>query len=394
MAQPAASELSIERVADRRGLATFVDLAPALYRDDPAWVTPLRFERLKLLDRAKNPYFEHARAELWIARRGSRPVGRISAQIDELAEKRHGAGTGHFGFLEAEDDPAVFAALFAAAETWLAERGMTRALGPFNFSINEESGLLVEGFEHPPRIMTPHGRPFYPERIEALGYAKAKDLWAYHLDLEAFPELPADLRRVVERAVASDRLELRRLRLTRTRADFDLIMEIFNDAWSENWGYLPFTAREIAKLAADLRPLLRRSSCRIAWWDGEPAAFILILPDLHTLIGDLGGRLLPWGWARLGWRLARGRFEEVRCPLLGVRRRHQGRRGALMAIALIDRVIGDWYRRHGTRRGELSWILEDNEPMKAILEAIRGRHYKTYRLYEKRLGSGGPPTQV
>ena len=190
--------IRVARVEDRKALKTFVRLPAPLYRDDPAWVAPLMFERLGLLAKDKNPYFEHAVAEYWIAYRDGRPVGRISAQVDALAQQLHGQGTGHFGFVEAPDDPAVFGALFAAAESWLRDRDMVRALGPFNLSINEECGLLVDGFEHPPRIMMGHARPYYGARLEGLGYRKAKDLRAY--ELEATREVPDSVQRILRRA--------------------------------------------------------------------------------------------------------------------------------------------------------------------------------------------------
>jgi len=381
---PRLGNLRVERVTDRRSLKTFVRLPAPLYRDDPAWVAPLMFERLGILDKNKNPFFEHAVAEYWIAYREGQPVGRISAQVDDLAQKMHGEGTGHFGFIEAPEDPAVFEALFDTAESWLRERGMTRSVGPFNLSINEESGLLVDGFEHPPMIMTPHALPYYGASLEKLGYRKAKDLRAYEVD--AARTLPDSVRRLLRRAAGDRRLRLRNLRMSRLQADFRIIRDIFNDAWAENWGFLPFTEAEISKMCTDLRPLLRAHSCKIAYWNGEPAAFMLILPDLNSLISDLGGRLLPFGWAKLGWRVLRGRYPRARVPLLGVRREHQNRLpGAFMALLMIDSLHVDWRKRHRLERGEMSWILEDNKAMKGILDAIQSVHYKTYRIYEKSL---------
>ena len=372
------------RVADRRALKTFVKVPASLYRDDPAWVAPLMFERLSLLSKDKNPFFKHAVAEYWIAYRDSRPVGRISAQVDELVQKLHGEGIGHFGFVEAPDDPAVFGALFEAAESWLRDRGMVRALGPFNLSINEECGLLVDGFEHPPQIMTGHARPYYGPNLERLGYRKAKDLRAYEVD--AIPKLSDSIQRILRRAEGDRRLRLRNLRMSRLQRDFRIIRDIFNDAWAENWGFLPFTEAEIEKLCADLRPLLRAHSCKIAYWNGEPSAFMLTLPDLNSLVSDLDGRLVPFGWAKLAWRVLRGRYPRARVPLLGVRRKFQNRLpGTFMVLRLIDRFRTDWCKHHGLERGELSWILEDNESMKRILAAIHSVHYKTYRIYQKAL---------
>ena len=378
------ARIRVERVTNRTALKTFIELPAPLYRDDPAWVAPLMFERLNLLSRDKNPYFEHAAADYWIAYRDGEPVGRISAQIDALAQDGHGAGTGHFGFVEAPDDPAVFAALFETAEAWLQDRGMARVLGPYNLSINEECGLLIDGFNDRPRIMMNHARPYYAARIEELGYRKAKDLWAY--DLDALADLPENVLRLVHKAEARHRLQVRNFRRTRMSDDFQIIRDIFNDAWSNNWGYVPFTQAEISKMRADLRPLLCAHSGKIAYWDGEPAAFMIVLPDLNELIADLHGRLVPIGWAKLAWRVLRGRFRCVRVPLMGVRKRYQSRPpGAFMALLLIAQHRVEWRRRHGMVRGELSWILEDNESMKSIADSIAGVHYKTYRIYEKAL---------
>jgi hypothetical protein len=378
------ASIRIERVTNRKALKTFVGLPAPLYRDDPAWVAPLMFERLNLLAKDKNPYFEHAAADYWIAYRDGEPVGRISAQIDELAQDGHGQGTGHFGFVEAPDDPTVFRALFETAEGWLQDRGMVRVLGPFNLSINEECGLLIDGFKDRPRIMMSHARPYYAARIEGLGYRKAKDLWAY--DLDAVAELPENVLRIVRKAEADQRLQVRNLRRSRMSDDFRIIRDIFNDAWSNNWGYVPLTEAEISKMRADLSLLLYEHSGKIAYWEGEPAAFMLVLPDLNELIADLHGRLVPFGWAKLAWRVRRRRFPCVRVPLMGVRKRYQNRpSGAFMALLLIAQHRVEWRRRHGMLRGELSWILEDNESMKGIADSIVGIHYKTYRIYEKAL---------
>ncbi len=378
------ASIRIERVTNRKALKTFVGLPAPLYRDDPAWVAPLMFERLNLLAKDKNPYFEHAAADYWIAYRDGEPVGRISAQIDELAQDGHGQGTGHFGFVEAPDDPTVFRALFETAEGWLQDRGMVRVLGPFNLSINEECGLLIDGFKDRPRIMMSHARPYYAARIEGLGYRKAKDLWAY--DLDAVAEFPENVLRIVRKAEADQRLQVRNLRRSRMSDDFRIIRDIFNDAWSNNWGYVPLTEAEISKMRADLSLLLYEHSGKIAYWEGEPAAFMLVLPDLNELIADLHGRLVPFGWAKLAWRVRRRRFPCVRVPLMGVRKRYQNRpSGAFMALLLIAQHRVEWRRRHGMLRGELSWILEDNESMKGIADSIVGVHYKTYRIYEKAL---------
>lgn len=383
MTNSADGPVRVESVEGKQGLKSFIEVPSTLYRDDPAWTPPLKFERLDLLNVQKNPYFEHARARYWIAYRGDVPVGRISAQVDDLAQTSHGPGTGHFGMIEASDDIEVFRALFDTAEAWLQEQGMTRALGPFNLSVNEECGLLVDGFEEPARIMMGHALPYYGRRVEELGYAKAKDLWAYDLDITK--EFPKNVQKILRRAEAMESLSLRQLRKKRLNEDLEEIIDIFNDAWSDNWGFIPMTQREIDKTGEDLKPFLREDACYIIDYDGEPAAFMLTVPDVNEAIKDLNGRLLPFGWAKLLWRLVVNNPSRCRVPLMGVRRKYQGSlAGASMAMLLIETI-----RRNGVgfgyRRAELSWILDDNVSMQRILELILCRHYKTYRIYEKPL---------
>ncbi len=358
-------------------------MAKPLYADDPAWVPPLRFERLRHLDRRRNPYFRHAEAAFWVAVRGDRPVGRISAQLDRTSLRLHDAATGHFGFLEAEDDPEVFRILLATAEGWLRERGLTRILGPFSLSINDESGLLVDGFSTPPYLMMGHARPYYGPRLEQLGYRKAKDLIAYSYEVAAEP--PATIRAFVDKAKAENNLRFRPMDAGRFAAEVAMIVDIFNDAWSGNWEFQPFSEPEMRDLADNLKPLLRPDDVAIAELDGVPVAMAVSLPNVNEAIHDLGGRLLPFGWAKLFWRLKVRGVKSARLPLMGVRRRHQGTPlTAALMLGAID-LIREAHRRRGTERGELSWILEDNRPTRRLIEMFGGRPYKTYRVYEKDL---------
>jgi hypothetical protein len=310
-------------------------------------------------------------------------VGRISAQIDRLYLERHGGATGHFGLLDAVDDPHVFAGLAGAAEEWLNQRGMRRITGPFSLSINEESGLLVQGFETPPMIMMGHARPYYALHLERLGYTKCKDLFAYLRDLDA--PVPVSIRRALDRLKANPRIRLRSLRRSRYRQDLATALAIFNDAWSENWGFVPLTEAEIAHAASSLRPLLREDLVWFAEVDGAPAAMAVMLPNLNEAIADLGGRILPFGWLKLLWRL-RGDLKTARVPLMGVRKDYQsGPMGGALALAVIDALYKAAVRA-GFVRIEMSWILEDNWPMRGILERVGCRPYKSYRIYEKALG--------
>ncbi len=373
----------IEAVADDDAMERFIRAPFALQGDDPNWVPPLLKERSDHLNPRKNPWFDHAEAGYWLALRGGRVAGRISAQVDRARLARHGDATGHFGFLEAEDDGAVFRALFCAAEAWLGERGMRRALGPFSLSINDESGLLVDGFDSPPSLMMGHAPPYYGRRVEDEGYVKAMDLIAY--TRETRQPLPAGPKALAERVRHSPEVTLRALDPARYGDDLDTILDIFNDAWSGNWGFVPFTAAEIGHLATSLKPLIRADLVCIAEVGGEAQAMAVALPNLNEAIADLGGRLLPLGWARLLWRLKVRGLRTARVPLMGVRRRHHGTPlGAALAFAVVDDI-----HRHlaaaGFDRAELSWVLEDNQAMRRMVEAIGARAYKTYRVYEKAL---------
>jgi hypothetical protein len=376
--------VDVAEVVTKADLEAFISVPWTVYRDDPYWTPPLRFERREMLDRRKNPFFQHAEAAYFLARIDGKPVGRISAQVDRLAQEHQGPGTGHFGFLEAVDDPLVFDALFHAAEDWLRARGMTRALGPFSPSINEESGLLVEGFDEPPRLLMGHARPYYGQHVEAMGYAKVQDLWAY--DLNITHEFPGNVQRLLDKARKQDKLKLRRVSKKHFADELKIIIDIFNDAWRDNWGYIPMTDAEVDKMGRDLKPFIKEQGCMIAEWEGVPTAFMLTVPDINQAARDLNGNLLPFGWAKLAWRLLVKSPTQCRVPLMGVRKQFQGTlAGASMALLLIETIRQATTREVGYRRAELSWILESNVSMQRILEMILCRHYKTYRIYEKPL---------
>lgn len=372
--------LRIVQVEGRRGLRQFVKVPWPLYADDPMWVPPLIVERLHHVS-PRNAYFEHARCCLWIAYRGDTPVGRISAQIDQLHLARYQDATGFFGMVEAEDNAETFRALLSTAETWLRGQGMSRVLGPFNFSINHECGLLVEGFDNPPMVMMGHALPYYGPRIEGEGYGNAKDLLAYRVPCNF--ESPAFMRTVLGKVEGS--AHVRPLRRAQLDEELRILRDIFEDAWSGNWGFIPFTEAEFSDLGKNLKLLVDDDFVQIAEIDGVPAAMIVAFPNVNEAIKDLNGRLLPFGWMKLLWRLKVDFPKTARVPLMGVRRRYHGSAlGMALAFLVIDAV-----RRPGAKRGvqdvELSWILEDNTGMRNILEAIGGIPYKRYRIYEKHL---------
>lgn len=378
-----AAALRIAAVEDRHALDAFIHLPARLYRSVPNYVPPLALERRDALNPKKNPYFRHAKARFWLAWRGDLPVGRISAQIDDLYLARYQDAAGHFGFLDAEDDPAVFRALTAAAEGWLKGQGMRRALGPFSLSINEECGLLVDGFDQHSVLMMGWSPPYAGARLEAEGYAKVRDLVAYDYDVINAP--PMDPRGLFKRLAAKEGLAIRMIDMKRYREDVRDILEVFNDAWADNWGFVPLTEAEIEHTANSLRPLVWPEVVWIAELKGEPVGMIVAMPNLNEAIRDLGGRLLPFGWAKLLWRLKVTGVKTGRLALFGVRRRLRGTSlGGAIALLLLE-SLRTGGRGRGAVRCELSWVLEDNTAMRRLIEGVGGRVYKTYRIYEKAL---------
>ena len=376
----AAESVRIVPVSDSRDLRRFIRVPWSVYADDPTWVPHLLLERREQFS-PRNPYFAHARCCFWLAYRGTRPVGRISAQIDELHQGRYRDATGFFGFLEAENEAGTFHELLSTAEGWLRDQGMLRIRGPFNFSINQECGLLVDGYDTPPMIMMGHARPYYADRILAEGYKGVKDLLAYRLATDFTP--PKFMEAVL--AKASGIARIRPLRRSQWKEELQILRDIFEDAWSTNWGFIPFTEEEFQHLGNSLRQWVEDDFVQIAEVDGVPAAMIVVFPNLNEAIRDLDGRLLPFGWLKLLWRLKVAFPQTARVPLMGVRKRYQGSAlGTALAFLLIERV-----RNHGLKRGvrevELSWILEDNMPMRNILAALGSTPYKRYRIYERTL---------
>jgi len=374
--------LKIIPVTTRKHLARFIRLAARLNARDPNWITPLTMERTEALTPKSNPFFDHAEVQLWLAVRGGRDVGRISAQIDALVPQAPGRKTGSFGLIAAEDDAAIFQALLATAEDWLRARGCDTAQGPFNLSVNEEVGLLVDGFDTPPMVMMGHDPAYAGKRVEEQGYAKVKDVYAYVCDPTA--DLPEIVVRRVRRGLPAG-VTLREVNMDRYEEEVASLTEILNDAWAGNWGFTPTTEAETRHLAKALKPVIEKKMTLFADIDGEPAGFIVLLPNINEAIRDLGGRLLPFGWAKLLWRLKVRGLKSARVPLMGVKRKFADTmRGQLLPFHLMNagRTAA---LSLGYERFEFSWILEENLPMRRISEAMGATIYKTYRLYEKAL---------
>ena len=382
------SDVTIRPVRSARDRRRFVDLPFRLYRDDPNWVPPLKREALGLITPAKNGWFSHAEACLFLAERGGAVVGRISAHIDTLAltmppEQGFGPGVGQWGLFEAED-AGVAARLIVAVEAWLRDQGMTRALGPISMSIWEEPGLLIQGFDHPPTVMMGHARPEYRGWIEGAGYHPVKQLFTYELDItRPFPPL---VQRIVKSGEKNPRIRIRTVDKARFDEEAALILRILNDAWADNWGFVPLTEPEIADVGVKLKPIVYEDLIRVAELDGRPVAFMITLPDLNEMLKPLGGSLLPFGWARLLRWLRRPRVRTVRVPLMGVLKELQSTRlASQLAFMLIETIRGEANAEFGIRRGELGWVLDDNQGMTAIADAIGAKVNRVYRIYERAL---------
>ena len=375
------SALRIVPVSNKADLAEFIRLPAAVFKDDPQWISPLFLERKIHLSPKHNPYFQHAKSQSWLAWRGDVAVGRISAQVDQMHLAQHHDATGFFGMLDAEDNQETFAALMTTAEQWLAEQGMRRVRGPFNLSINEETGLLIDGFADPPVFMMSHALPYYREHIEQCGYHKAADTLAYLINPNFVA--PPVMQRLLK--MASERVTVRTLDRSRFDEEIMLLRDIFNDAWSDNWGFVPFTEAEFKELGQNLKFLLHDEYIQIAEVDGEAAGFIIGMPNINEAIRDLKGKLFPFGWLKLIWRLKIKGPASGRVPLMGVRKKFQKTRlGPGLAFLIIDAVRNELHKR-GAHRLELSWILEDNAGMRNIIESIGGTAYKRYRVYERDL---------
>jgi len=372
--------IHIREITDNKGLKDFVNVTRTVYADDPNWVQPLMMERMDALRADKNPYFDHANVKMWVAERGGKLVGRISAQIDHLAQEKWGPNLGHFGFFEALDQE-IAEKLLETAESWLKGQGMKRMQGPWSLSSAEEVGTLVNGFDTPPCVMMPHGRPQYDGWLKATGMEKARDMFAYSLDLTI--PMPDRAMRIVKMAQKNKRVTMRPINMKRFDEEVAVVLDIYNEAWSDNWGYVPFTDAEVAHGAKSLKPVVKPYRTYICEYDGEPVAFMLTIPDVNHKISDLNGKLFPFGIFKLAYRMLNGKENRCRVPLMGVRKKFQkGPLGAAMSMWMID-VSRQHVEKRGAYWGELGWILEDNDGMRSILEEIGCVVYKTYRVYEK-----------
>lgn len=383
------AEISITPIHGKKQRAQFVDLGRAFAARLPNSVPQLRSEQLELIDPNKNPFFGHARAQLFMAYRDGVAVGRISAHIDEEAlkmpaEQGFGPGTGFFGYFDAEDEQTA-KALMTEAESWLRAEGMHRVLGPISMSIWEEPGLLVKGQDHSPMIMMGHHPAHYAAWIEAAGYALAKTLYTYDLNIQQnFPPL---IQRIVKSGQRNSRINVRQVVTSRWDEEVDIILSILNDAWSDNWGFVPFTPAEVAYAGKKLKPIIREDLNMIAEVDGKPVAFMLTFPDVNQVLSKIDGKLFPFGWISMLRWLRKPMGADMRVPLMGVLKElHNSRMASQLAFMMISAIRDQAVASFDTQRAEIGWVLEDNQGMVAIADAIDSQVNREYAIYEKALG--------
>jgi hypothetical protein len=362
-------------------LEPFLDVVNYIYRDDPNYVRPLDMDMKQRLSR-KNPLFEHAEGTLFTAHRNGYCVGRVSAQIDRDHIARHADDTGFFGFLDTIDDEEVAAALLEAASSWLRERGMKKIRGPISMSINEEIGCLVDGFDTPPMILMQHHRAYQGGLIEKAGLAKLKDLYAWRYTVGV---VPPRAQKAHDEIDALPEVKTRQIDMKNLEAELRVVMDVFNDAWNDNWSFVPFTEAELLKLGDDLRMIANPELSVIVEIDGEPAGFAIALPNVNELIHDMNGKLFPGGLPKLLWRLKVVGPKTARLALLGIRRKYRNVRKYAALSAFVMVKMNHAGRGAGIQWGELSWTDEANGPVNVGIKFMGGKVYKRYRVYERAL---------
>jgi GNAT superfamily N-acetyltransferase len=372
--------VDVRPVQGRRDLERFIRLPFRLYRNEPLWVPPLLWERRQFLNRRKNPFFRHGEAEYFLARRDGRVVGRITAQVDRHLNEFQQNAWGLFGFFECEDDPEAATALLEAAASWLRERGRDRIVGPMDFTTNDECGVLVDGWRHPPIILTNWTHPYYPQLIEGAGLAKAMDTYMWSLYVDKRENVHQAIWDMADKVETEHGITARHFRKKDLDAEVNRFLEIYNAAWQRNWGFVPLTDEEVRHYAKQLRPLLDENWAMVAEKDGETVGAALTLPDWNQVFQKMNGRLFPLGWAK--FLLGRRKIDRVRVFALGVKRefQHTG------VAAKLYQMHFDSAERTPQKGGEMGWILETNKPMNRAMEGMGGKIVRTYRMYERTFG--------
>lgn len=364
----------------------FLAVPDAVYASDEHWRPQLSFERAAHLDPTKNPGAASVKnRQLFLAMRGGQDIGRIAAFTNPAHNAHSKSNDGFFGFFDCVAEAPIGMALLDAAETWLRSRNVDKMIGPAQWSVNEECGLLIDGFDTPPVVMMPHGHAAYKEMIEAQGFAKATDMLAFQAELAAGYPRPKMTQMMVKAAERNKDITIRPMRPSKFRDEVDVVMGVFNDAWSENWGFVPFSDDQISHMAKEIKPIMFKEGLWVGEYKGEPIAYIWMIPDLNEAIRDLKGSLFPFGWAKLLWRLKVSGVKQARIPLMGLRKEYHNTRAGLSIVAALCETVFEAARQKGFTHCELSWVLEDNPGMISICEQASAKAYKTYRMYEKTL---------
>lgn len=372
-------QVTVHAVKSKSELREFVRLPWKIYAGDRNWVPPLIMDMKKILDKQKNPFFQHSDAELFLATKNGEVVGRIAAIINNNHNQFHNESIGFFGFFESMDDQTVAEELFKVAETWVKERRCTHLRGPMNFSTNDPCGLLIEGFDSPPVILMTYNPPYYASLIEKAGLSIIKQLYAYSYDRDM--PMPERFVALAQKTLADDSIKFRTIDMKHFDDEVGRVQTIYNDAWQSNWGFVPMTAAELQHMAKELKPIVDPDIVYFAEVDGEIAGFSLAIPDYNEILKGINGRLLPFGIFKL--LMNRKKIKRVRVITLGVRKKFQKKRG------LAPTFYYETYRRgrdKGYARGEFSWILDDNLLMNRALDGLGAVLYKKYAIYEKPLG--------
>ncbi len=373
--------VGVRPVESRSDLRAFIDLPFRLHADSEQWVPPLKIERRLFLDKRFNAYFSHADAQLFLARREGRVVGRISAQIDHAFNAYHGNYWGQFGFLEAEPDIDVFDALFDAASAWLRERGRDRMVGPMEFSMNDESGVLIEGFDREPLIKQPWQPPYYQRMCEQAGLTKAVDLLMWELHITDRSKVVPALVEMAAKLEPEHGIRIRKMSRRRLGREMELFGETYNEAWKDNWGFVPYSEEDLKHYGQELQLVYDPNWFMVAEKidTGESVGVAITVPDINQVLKKMGGRLLPFGW----WHFLRRRkiMDRVRVGFLGVKPSYQHTGVAAgLYIEHFDMAI-----ETPQKWGEMGWILETNDAMNRGMEGMGGRVVKRYRVYERDL---------
>lgn len=382
------TKIVIEPVEGKKGRARFVAVGHTFAARVKHSVPQIRSEQLELIDPDKNPFFGHATVQLFIAFDGKTPVGRIAAHIDHLAlelpvEQGMGPGTGMFGYFDAENEEVAHA-LLSRAKDWLRKREMTRMIGPISLSIWEEPGLLVKGQDHSPTIMMGHHPAEYAGWIESADFSEIKRLVTYDLDITS--EFPRLVQRIIASGERNERIKIRPIDMDRWDEDVRTVLHILNDAWSDNWGFVPFTEAEVEYAGKKLKTIVKPRLNMIAELDGRPVAFMMVLPDINETLKKVNGKLFPFGWFHLLRWLRNPQGAAMRVPLMGVLKEFQNSRlASQLAFMMIEYIRRNATGDYGSTRGEIGWILDDNKGMIAIAETIESRINREYAIYETRL---------